>query len=297
VTLPGNGRLRFRALADFLRRCRVRTAPERVGLTAGRRQRLAGLRREQVAQLAGISEAWYARLEQGREHGVSRQVLHGIADALRLEPVERTYLFALAGGPGALSEPTDTTLATLSQLLRCLDTVPALIAGPRWDILLWNRAAGALYGGLDTLPKEHRNVLWLTFGSPLVLSMVDDWERQARALIAQFRLAWAHHLEEPAFGALVETLSACSPHFAAWWAEHDVRPALVRERTYHHPLVGRLFLDLHLARVHDPAVLWQAILTPQPATGTEARLRQLVDRTYADGFLVLSGESVTTAAF
>ena len=146
---------RFRVVADFLRRCRERTTPAQVGLTAGRRQRVRGLRREQVAQLAGISETWYARLEQGRERGVSVQVLHSIADALNLEPVEREYLLTLVTATRAAPRPTDETLAALQHFADCLDAMPAFVVGPRWDILVWNRATSLLFGNLDVMPEEN----------------------------------------------------------------------------------------------------------------------------------------------
>jgi transcriptional regulator with XRE-family HTH domain len=295
VAFAEESRGRFREIADFLRRCRARTTPEQVGLTAGRRQRLTGLRREQVAQLAGISEAWYARLEQGSEHGVSGQVLNSVADALRLEPVERGYLLALAADARLLPEPDEETLTGLRQLVDCLDAVPAFVVGPRWDILVWNRAAGALYG-LEAMPADRRNVLWLLFGSPHVAAMTDDWEAQARATVAEFRLAWARHLEQPCFTELISELSAHAPLFGEWWLEHDVRATLARRRTYRHPVVGCLQVNMHLMRVHNPAELWQVIVTPQPGTGADARLRQLVKLSYGTLASILCSASAAMAA-
>jgi transcriptional regulator with XRE-family HTH domain len=284
-----DNRVRFREVADFLRRCRERTTPAQVGLTAGRLQRVSGLRREQVAQLAGISETWYARLEQGRERGVSGQVLHSIADALGLEPVEREYLLALAVAAQIAPPPTDETLAALRRFASCLDAMPAFVVGPRWDILVWNRAASLLLGDLDTMPEERRNVLWLVFDNPALVAMIEDWEDQARATLAQFRLSWARHLNQPRFAELVDTLSARSPELARWWAEHDVRPRLSRRRSYVHPLVGRLEIELHVFRVHDPAELWQVTFAPVPETGTAELLRQLVRQGCAGLRQVVSG--------
>lgn len=296
MTLATQNRTRFQELADFLRKCRARTSPKDVGLVPGRRQRLPGLRREQVAQLASISEAWYARLEQGSERGVSAQVLHAVADAIHMEPVEREYLLRLAGGPHRPPEASAETLAALDRLVGCIGSVPAFVVGPRWDILVWNQAASALYGGLEALPAERRNVLWLVFGTPDVAAMTDDWTAQARATVAQFRLSWAHSLEDPCYEALVAELCAQSELFGRWWADHDVRPALARQRTYRHPAVGCLQVEMHLFRVHDPAELWQVIVAPQPGTGTDARLRQLIARTCTALTTVLCGAGATATA-
>jgi transcriptional regulator with XRE-family HTH domain len=276
-----DSRARFRAVAEFLRRCRERTTPDQVGLTAGRRQRLHGLRREQVAQLAGISETWYARLEQGRERGVSSLVLHSLADALRLETVEREYLIALASSTDPTPLPTEESLAALQRFVSCLDTMPALVLGARWDILVWNPIASLLFGGLDALPPARRNILWLVFGTPSLRTMLDDWEAQAHETLAQFRLAWARHLDEPRFTELIDDLSAHSPELARWWAEHDVRHRLSRQRSYVHPTIGKLVLEMHVFRVYDPAELWLVTFAPLPGTGTAERLSGLVEQSLA----------------
>jgi transcriptional regulator with XRE-family HTH domain len=286
---------RFRVVADFLRRCRERTTPAKVGLTAGRLQRVPGLRREQVAQLAGISETWYARIEQGRERGVSVQVLLSIADGLGLEPIEREYLLALATPADAAPEPSDETVAALRRFVDSLGTMPAFVVGPCWDVLVWNRATGVLFGDLDALPEERRNVLWLVFANQALAAMTKDWEEQARATLAQFRLSWARHLDQPRFVELVESLSAHSSQLAAWWAEHDVRPRPSRRRSYTHPVVGALELELHVFRVHDPAELWQVVFTPVPETGTAERFRQLLERNAPRLLTVLSAASSAIA--
>ena len=108
--------------------------------------------------------------------------------------------------------------------------------------------------------------------------MTEDWDVQARATLAQFRLSWARHLDQPRFVELVESLSAHSSQLAAWWAEHDVRPRPSRRRSYAHPIAGRIEFELHVSRVHDPAELWQVVFTPVPETGTADRLRQLLER-------------------
>jgi len=290
-----DNRARFRAVAEFLRRCRERTTPDRVGLTAGRRQRLHGLRREQVAQLAGISETWYARLEQGRERGVSSVVLHSLADALQLEPIEREYLLTLSREAPPAPPPTDESLAALQRFVSCLDIMPAFVVGPRWDILVWNRATSVLFGDLDAVPDSRRNVLWLLFDAPGLVATSDDWESQAHAALAQFRLSWARHLEQPQFTALIDDLSAHSPLVARWWAEHDVRARLSRHRAYVHPVIGRLEVERHVFRVHDAAELWQITYTPTSGTGTAERLRALLNGGTSRAIVGLSAASSALA--
>jgi transcriptional regulator with XRE-family HTH domain len=267
---------RFRDIADFLSRCRKRTTPGQVGLTAGLRQRLRGLRREQVAQLAGISETWYSRLEQGRQRGVSHQVLNSIATALQLDPVEREYLLLLASEPRPVRQPTADVLHSLQQFVESQELVPAFVLGPRWDILVWNQAASSLFGDLGRLPAGRRNVLWLVFGTPVVAQMVGDWEPQARATLAQFRLSWARHRDQREFSELVQALSAASPEFRRWWVDHDVRPRPARRRAYEHPVAGRLEVEMQLFRVHDEAELWYVVFAPVAGSGTQARLRELI---------------------
>ena len=266
---------RFRAVAEFLRRCRKRITPEQAGVSRGRRQRGPGLRREQVAQLAGISETWYARLEQGREHGVSVQVLHSLADALRLELPEREYLLTLTTAHDEAPSPSEESLASLARLMRALDDLPSMVVDACWDVLVWSRAASRLFPSLDTLPPARRNALWLVFAEPEVGQMASDWEGQARAMVAQFRLAWARHVEHPRFDELVADLSLHSSEFACWWGEHDVRARLTRYRVYEHPIVGRLDVERHVLRILDPAELWQVMFVPVPGTESAARLRRL----------------------
>ena len=116
--------------------------------------------------------------------------------------------------------------------------MPAFVVGPRWDILVWNRATSLLFGDLDVMSEEQRNVLWLVFSHSALAAMSEDWDVQARATLAQFRLSWARHLDQPRFVELVESLSAHSFQLAAWWAQHDVRPRLSRRRSYAHPIAG-----------------------------------------------------------
>jgi transcriptional regulator with XRE-family HTH domain len=263
---------RLRELGSFLRACRGRLSPETVGVRAGLRQRAGGLRREQVAQLAGISATWYTRLEQGRGDGVSVHVLENVAESLALEPIEREYLFALAGPRLSQHGPMDELVPPLGRLLDTLHANPGYLMGPRWDVLAWNEAAHIVLADFAAMPLEYRNVIWLAFTSPAVNRLLPDWQQQAQGLLADFRLSWARHVGDPAFADLISRVRAASAHFARWWDEHDVRPRPSSRREYDHPHLGRLVLELNVFRVHLAPDLRLVVFTPLPEEDTIGKI-------------------------
>src|SRR4051794_32834901 len=162
---PPEGLCRRQELADFLRQRRAAIGPEEVGLPAGGRRRTPGLRREEVAQLAGVGTTWYTWLEQARDVRASLEVLEALSRALRLTPAERTHLILLGRGeePPPVKTPAERVAPTLRRLIENLGANPAFILGRRWDYLAWNDAATMLLGDLGTLPPGTRNHVWLTF--------------------------------------------------------------------------------------------------------------------------------------
>ncbi len=229
-------------LAEFLHVRRGALTPADVGLAGGGRRRTAGLRREEVAHLAGVSVSWYTWLEQGRPINASPDVLAALARALRLDPVERDHLFALAGLPERrpLVPGHDRAPATLVDLLGALEPAPAYVLGPAWDYLAWNRAHARLFPLVETLAPGRRNLVWVIFAEPEVRRLVDDWEAEARRVLSQFRAETTPLRDDPAVVELVGRLQAASPEFAEWWPRHDVAGFEERLRTFHHPLAGRL---------------------------------------------------------
>jgi len=208
-------------LGAFVRERRGRVTPEDVGLPNGGRRRTPGLRREEVAQLAGVSMSWYTWLEQGRDMRPSPSVLDAIARVLRLTAAERAHLFHLARvelplpGPG-YPRTAPTELATL---VAALDPHPAYLTGPRTDVLAWNIASGVI-GDFDALPVARRNLLrWL-----LLELLPEDrgYEGTAKSTLARFRAAHARYIEDPDFAALIAELEERSPDFRAWWPRHEV---------------------------------------------------------------------------
>ncbi len=229
-------------LAEFLRARRAALSPSDVGLAPGTRRRTAGLRREEVALLAGVSVSWYTWLEQGRPINASDDVLAALARTLRLDPVEHDYLRALAGHPHrrAIDPAHDAAPDALQRLLDALEPCPAYVLGPRWDFLAWNDAQRRLHPPIDSLPVEQRNLVWLLFADPDVRALVDDWEHEARHVLSQFRAETTPIRDDPAVRDLIARLLAASPEFAAWWPRHDVAGFERRTRTFLHPTAGVL---------------------------------------------------------
>ncbi|MFI0979259.1 helix-turn-helix transcriptional regulator [Streptomyces sp. NPDC021093] len=221
--VTGEPDVRRAELAAFLRSRRERITPEQVGLVRGRRRRTPGLRREEVAQLATVGVTWYTWLEQGRDIQVSPQVLDAVARALRMDRVERTHLFALAGASDpAPNGPCPTVTPAYQALLHQLGPIPACIQNSRYDILAYNRAYARLLCDLDALPREDRNCMLLAFTNDEWRAALDDLPGTCRAMAAKFRGSMAGHLAEPAWKALLKRLESESAEFRELWERHEV---------------------------------------------------------------------------
>jgi transcriptional regulator with XRE-family HTH domain len=214
---------RRRELAEFLRRRRERVTPEDVGLARGARRRTPGLRREEVAQIAGVGVTWYTWLEQGRPVSPSAEVLEAISRALRLDPAECDHLHRLAGTIAPADERGSVLLdGEIQVILDGLVPYPASVVNARFDVLAWNDAYATLFAGLVNAPPDHRNILWhlLTWTGPSVL--IDEQDHDLRRMVAMLRAAFGRHVGEPAWIAFVNRLEAASPIFAELWARHEV---------------------------------------------------------------------------
>lgn len=234
---------RRKELGEFMQVLRHRSQPTDHGFPVGSRRRTAGLRREEMAQLIGISPTWYTWIEQGREVNVSAEVLDRLARSLRLTRSERAYLFEMADrrDPHA-SQPEDD--AAPPALLALLDDigVPAYLMGRYWDILGWNAAAAGLFAGwLDRARDEDApppNMLRFVFLRSETRRFLVDWEIRARRITAEFRADCRSRLDDPALLRLVAELSLASPDFAAFWKQHDVLERQGGERGFQHPQAG-----------------------------------------------------------
>jgi transcriptional regulator with XRE-family HTH domain len=232
-------------LVEFLRARRAALTPEDVGLARGTRRRAAGLRREEVAMLAGVSVSWYTWLEQGRPINASRDVLDALARVLRLDPVEHEHLLALAGryGRRAAGPDRDTIPASLQHLVDALVPAPAYVLNPRWDFLGWNAAFERLYPPVATLPPGERNLVWVVFTHAAVRNLIDDWESEARRILSQFRAEIVGIADQPEVATIVTLLQRESDEFRAWWPRHDVAGFETHRRVFHHPHAGKLVFE------------------------------------------------------
>jgi transcriptional regulator with XRE-family HTH domain len=215
--------LRRRELGAFLRNRREGIAPQQVGLTPIGRRRTPGLRREELAQLAGVGVTWYTWLEQGRDINVSPQVLEAVCRTLMLDPQERSHVMTLARfAEQQLAKECECISPAVQAMLDGLTPIPAAVLSARFDVLAYNRAYGLLFGDLDAVPLCDRNVLWLAFTHPAWRRGMVEWKLSTRQLVAQYRLAMADHVGEPAWRGLIRRLSEASAEFVRVWEEREV---------------------------------------------------------------------------
>src|ERR1700722_8485982 len=241
----GQDEIRRQELGDFLRTRRARVAPTEAGLPATSRRRTAGLRREEVAQLAGMSATWYTWLEQKRPIRVSPGVLDSLGRVLRLDPAERIQLFQLAlRQPVVDSRPQPEAVSPLiRRMLNQTTAMPSVAMGCRWDVLAWNRSARAFLFDFEKVPANQRNMLWLVFTRAEFRSLMVDWSARAQDTLARFRADYGRHAGEAHFVQLVEQLKAVSAEFAEWWPRHDIQQMSEGRRDYLHPLGGRMIVE------------------------------------------------------
>ncbi|GAA0953499.1 helix-turn-helix transcriptional regulator [Nonomuraea longicatena] len=237
---------RREGLRDFLRSRRARVMPEEVGLPGDRARRTPGLRREEVAVLAGIGVSWYTWLEQGRDIKVSDSVIESISRVLRLDPAERAYFYRLAGLNPPASPPSEgddpAQLAELERLLGSWAPYPAYVLDLRWNYVLSNAAAQAVFG----VPRTGGNCLELFFTDPRFQSFFANRATLAPELVATFRALAATYPDDDGFGVIQRRLYARSPEFARLWDRHDVRAATIGTKDVVHPYVGELSFDHHV---------------------------------------------------
>ncbi|RJL27101.1 helix-turn-helix domain-containing protein [Bailinhaonella thermotolerans] len=266
-------------IGEFLRTRRARLRPQDVGLPDfGRYRRVPGLRREELAQLAGVSVAYLTRLEQGKGANVSAEVVDALARALRLTEAERvhlTHLFKCQRRKTAAPPYGERARPALRTMLASMDGVPAYVTGPRTDILAWNPLAAALFGDWDRLPARERNWARLTFLHDGSRRLFADWEARAAGVVGALRLYAGCYPDDPELAALVGELSVRSPEFRVLWARHDVAEWNHGEQRFRHPLVGELALVFETFRLPDDAEQSLTIYHAVPSTPDAENLRLL----------------------
>jgi transcriptional regulator with XRE-family HTH domain len=270
-----NGDLRRRELGAFLRSRRERLRPEQVGLPPSRRRRTPGLRREEVAQLAGVGITWYTWLEQARRINASPQVLDAIARTLQFDSHEHAHLFTLAGLPTTtIADECDQLPHAVQTLVEQLEPYPAAVLNSRWDLLAFNRVNASFFPHLASIPVEERNCLWLAFTDPEWRSALVDWEGSVAQMVAEYRATMAEHIDDPAWQALVDRLHRASPEFTALWERHDIGRLTGNAKDLLHPTAGVFrFVYTNLWLDHRPNSR-MVVLTPSDDK-TSAKLQDL----------------------
>jgi len=256
--MPGHG-----LLGSYLRERRIRLDPAALGYPGGRR-RTPGLRREEVAQRAGISATWYSWLEQGRGGAPSAYALDRLAEALMLTAVEREHLFLLGLGrpPQVRYQPSHGIAPRLQRVLDAMDSSPAVIRTATWDVIGWNRAAAAVLTDYGALPAAERNVLRLLFLDPRARTANFDWEDIARSVVGVFRGDAARTGAAASVQPLVDELRAKSPDFAAMWSDSAVRGPCEGMKRLRHPELGEIALEFSAFAVDGQPDLAMLVYTP-----------------------------------
>lgn len=267
-------------LSQFLKSRRARLAPADVGLTAARNgRRVSGLRREELAMLAGVSPDYYARLEQGRAVNVSDQVLEAVAVALRLDELERRHLAALVK-PRADAGVNDSLRVrpALRAMVGALNPIPAVLHGPRLEVLAINRAAAVLIHDFDAMPESERNMVRWIFLDPNARLVYPDWPEIAAQLVAILRVAAGRDTTDARLAEVVAELSEASPEFARWWADRNLFQHTHGPKRFHHEAIGTITVNYETMHLPADPGLSLILYTADPGSPSEAKLRELVGR-------------------
>jgi transcriptional regulator with XRE-family HTH domain len=282
-----DGMHRADALGEFLRGRRARLTPEDAGIVSYGARRVPGLRREELAQLAGVSPTYYARLEQGQSTNASATVIDAIARALGLDDDERTHLHDLARPAGTtrrrLTRPDAARPGTV-RLINAMTDVPAVVMGLRTEVLAWNRLGHALLAGhydvtAPSRPADRPNLTRMLFLDGHTRELYARWDEEAARAVASLRLVAGRHREDRALADLVGELILKSDDFSTLWARHPVHNCQSGHKHFHHPEVGDLELEFEI--LHLPDATGQRVLTytAVPGTPSEAALRLLIGHT------------------
>lgn len=280
-------------LGGFLRSRRARLRPEDAGLPSyGGRRRVPGLRREELAQLAGVSAGYYTRLEQGQSPNASDAVLDSVARVLRLDDAERAHLYSLvrpqtrARRPAATARP-EAVRHGVRVMIDSFGPVPALVMGRWLDVLAWNRMGHALLAGhldLDApdRPADRPNIARMLFLDPPMRELYPDWIRKARATVADLRQLSGRWPDDPGLTGLIDELTAASREFAELWEAHTVGDCGTHTRTYRHPLVGAMAVSAEYLALPEDEGQRVAVFNAEPGSPAASALRRLAGLTLPD---------------
>ncbi|MET8080206.1 helix-turn-helix transcriptional regulator [Streptomyces sp. NPDC005303] len=262
-------------LGDFLRSRRARLQPEEVGLPSYGRRRVPGLRREEVAQLAGVSVDYYIRLEQGRGSSVSEAVLDAVARVLRLDETERAYLHAVAHPRRRTDRPTRPRVRPAVQLMiDAMDRTPAFVLDRHMTVLAWNPLADAVFGYSGTTAKA-RSIPRHVFLDPAARDFYPDWQAVAAQSVAHLRVLAGHHQDDRELTSLVGELSLKSQDFRRLWADHQVKECAYGVKRLQHPVAGLLVFPYETLTIPGDGDQTLLVYTPEPGSETAERLALL----------------------
>ncbi|MGG3837342.1 helix-turn-helix transcriptional regulator [Paenibacillus thiaminolyticus] len=277
-----NSPTRLQMLSEFLRSKRAQILPQSVGLPAGTRRRTPGLRREEVAQLAGVSTTWYTWLEQGRDIQVSASVLDSVAEALKLTVDERKYLYALAleggAGPAVREEEEPQISPALQRILQELRHCPTIVSDRRCHIVGWNEAASHVFLDFTAIPPEERNMIRLLFRRKEFQSLAVNWEHFVKGFLSIFRAYYGQYVEDEWYDRFLEEMKEVHPDFQRLWNQSQVSTAPEVVIEFRHARAGKMLFHLTSLQVQGDADLRCSIYTPAPESSTEFKLVKLMDR-------------------
>ncbi|MCE8019912.1 helix-turn-helix domain-containing protein [Halomonas sp. MCCC 1A11036] len=255
-------------LAEFLRSRRERITPKEVGLPAGGRRRTPGLRREEVAALAGVGLSWYTWLEQGRDIKVSSAFLDNLSRVLKLDATERRHLFLLAHQ--RLPPESGRTLCVvpplITRLMSDIPSCPSYVLNLRWDVLTWNPAADRVFG-FSSVPANRRNLLWMLFTSPVMRELFTPWNEQALQILSSFRRDFVRAIHDTDITNLVGELEKVSSDFKNWWQQQDIHGLCLGIRHLQIPTVGHVAFEhtsLTIDENHHLRLVYYAAKEGQP---------------------------------
>lgn len=277
-----NQDVRLQALSVFLKTQRAKIAPSAVSLPEGTRRRTPGLRREEVAQLAGVSTTWYTWLEQGRDIQVSHSVLDNIASALKLTPDERKYLFSLAmehySELHIREEEPYQLHPSLQKILQELQNCPTIISDRRCYIVGWNEAASHVFIDFEQIPAEQRNMISLLFERKEFRRLAVNWEDFVLGYLAIFRAYYGQYVDDEWYNLFLSEMMDRYPEFQSLWKQSSVSSAPDVLIEFRHSRAGKMLFNLTSLQVQGNTDLRCSIYTPAQDTATERKLMRLMER-------------------
>ncbi|WP_026889595.1 helix-turn-helix transcriptional regulator [Clostridium beijerinckii] len=269
---------RYKELGDFLKTRRAKILPSQVGLSEGLRRRTPGLRREEVAHIAGVGLTWYTWLEQGRAIQVSAEVLESLSRVLMLSKQERIHLYTLARQaiPTDIPSCKEFVSPILQHVLSNLLLSPSFIMDTRWNIIAWNKAASVVFTDFSKIDVSKRNMIKMMFTYDDYKKLFIDWESHAQGMLARFRATTGKCIEEPWFTKIIEDLKRESDEFNLWWTRHDVLGNSETYKKLKHPIVGELFFEFISFDVSDNSNLKLIVNTPNSESDTDIKVKSLL---------------------